>query len=158
MMLLIIGFLFMVFIFAVVGALSGLLKIFIDLPSILLILVPLLFFIFTSKSGNILGNYIKASFKKEYTYTEIELAAFSVAAKNTIKFILAVGGFGFVSGLLACLVNLDNKEMLGPSLALSLLAFLYAIAVSVFIFLPTQAWAENKINILRQNDVRPNAT
>jgi len=156
-MLLIIGFLFMVFILAVVGTLSGLLMAFIDLPSILLILVPLLFFVFTSKSGNILSMYIKTSFKKNYSYAETELAALSGAIKNTIKFILAVGGFGFVSGLLACLVNLENKEMLGPSLAISLLAFLYAIAVSVFIFLPTQAWAENKINILRQNSVRPNA-
>jgi len=155
-MLLIIGFLFMVFILAIVGTLSGLLTMFIDLPSILLILVPLLFFFFTSKSGNILGNYIKASFKKEHIYTETELAAFSVAIKNTIKFILAVGGFGFFSGILASLVNLENKEMLGPNLALSLLAFLYAIAVSVFIFLPTQAWAENKINMLKQNGVRSN--
>jgi flagellar motor component MotA len=146
-MLLMIGFLFMVFIFAIVGALSGLLNMFIDLPSILLILVPLIFFVFTSKSGNILGMYIKTSFRKDYPYTSSELAALSGAIKNTIKFILAVGGFGFVSGLLACLVNLDNKEMLGPSLALSLLTFLYAIAVSVFIFLPTQAWAENKINM-----------
>jgi flagellar motor component MotA len=150
MMLLIIGFLFMVFILAVVGALSGMLMMFIDLPSILLILVPLLFFVFTSKSGNILSMYIKTSFKKNYSYAEAELAALSGAIKNTIKFILAAGGFGFASGLLACLVNLDNKEMLGPSLALSLLAFLYAIAVSAFIFLPTQAWAENKINLLRQ--------
>jgi len=150
-MLLVIGFLFMVFIFSIVGALSGLLKMFIDLPSILLILVPLLFFIFISKSGNILSTYIKTSFKKDHPYIESELAALSGALKNTIKFILAVGGFGFVSSLLACLVNLDNKEMLGPSLAISLLTFLYAIAVSVFIFLPTQAWAENKINMLRQN-------
>jgi len=154
-MLLIIGFLFMVFILAVVGTLSGLLMMFIDLPSILLILVPLIFFFFASKSGNILGMYIKTSFKKDYSYTGSELAALSGTIKNTIKFILAVGGFGFVSGLLACLVNLDNKEMLGPSLAISLLTFLYAIAVSIFIFLPTQAWAENKINTLKHG-VRPN--
>ncbi len=152
-MLLIIGFLFMVFIFAIVGILSGAAAIFIDLPSALLILVPLIFFFLTSKSGNILGKYIKASFKKEYTYTKTELKTISVAVKNTIKFILAVGGFGFMTGLIVIFKYLDDKQMLGPSVAVALITILYSIMISCFVFFPVQAWAENKINMLKQNKV-----
>ena len=149
-MLLIIGFLFMVFILVIVGALSGAVVIFIDLPSALLILVPLLFFFFTSKSGKILGKYIKTSFKKEYIYTGTELEAFSVAVKNTIKFTLAVGGFGFMTGLIVTLAHLGMPDELTPNLAVSLIVLTYSIAISCFVFFPVQAWAENKLNAMSE--------
>ena len=147
-MLLIIGFLFMLLIFAIVGILTGAPALFIDLPSALLIIVPLFFFFFTSKSGKIINRYIKTSFKKEYSYTQAELETLSVAIKNTIKFILAVGGFGFMSGLIAALAFIENVNSLGPNLAISLITLAYSIVISYFVFFPTQAWAENKIKTL----------
>ena len=150
-MLLIIGFLFMLFIFVGMSALTGTGFMFIDLPSAFLILISLLFFWFASKSGSVIGRYMKTSFKKDYTYTKTELAALSAALKNTGKFILAVGGFGFISGMLASMANLENREMLGPNLAVSMLTLLYGITIGVFVFLPAQAWAENKLNTLQDN-------
>jgi len=148
-MLLIIGFLFMLFIFAVISILSGAYRAFIDLPSVLLVFVPLLFFCLVSKSGKIIGNYIKTSFKKKHVYTATELTALSTALKNTGKFILLVGGFGFLTGVIAALIYLDSKDRLGPFLATSLLTLMYAITISCFALFPTQAWAENKINTLK---------
>jgi flagellar motor component MotA len=148
-MLLLIGFLFFVFIFAIMGKLTGAAMLFFDLPSALLIFVLLLFFFFASKSGKILSGYIKKSFKKEYAYTETELTALSVAVKNTIKFILSTGGIGFLAGLIASLFYLESWDRLGPNLAISLITLIYSIAVSFFVFFPTQAWAENKINIMK---------
>ena len=145
-MLLIFGFLFMVFIMTAVGILSQTLAFFIDLPSLSLILVSLFFFLPTSKSGNIIGRYIVMSFKKSHTYTKAELEGLSVSVKNTIKFILAVGGFGFLSGLIGCLANLGSPERFGPNLAVSLISLTYSIIISFFVFFPLQAWAENKIN------------
>jgi flagellar motor component MotA len=109
-------------------------------------LVSLFFFLLISKSGNIIGRYIVMSFKKDHTYTKAELEGLSVSVKNTIKFILAVGGFGFLSGLTACLANLGSPERLGPNLAVSLISLTYSIIISFFVFFPLQAWAENKIN------------
>ena len=152
-MLLIIGFLFMLFIFTIVGILSSTPAIFIDLPSASLILVPLLFFLLTTDSGKILGAYIKTSFKKEHSYTQAELKALSVAVRNTIKFILAVGGFGFMAGLIASLASIGSLEKLGPNLAVSLITLTYSIVTSYFVFFPTQAWAENKINVCSINPV-----
>ena len=151
-MLLIIGFLFMLFIFTSMSVLTGTGKMFIDLPSALLIFISLLFFLFSSKSGNAMRRYLKTSFQKDYPYAKTELAALSLAAKNTGKFVLAVGGFGFVTGVTASLVYLENRHMLGPNLAVSLLTLLYAIAIGVFVFLPVQAWAENKINALQAKE------
>ncbi|WP_461254945.1 MotA/TolQ/ExbB proton channel family protein [Treponema sp. R80B11-R83G3] len=146
----------MVFIFTIVGILSGAAAIFIDLPSALLIIVPLIFFFLISKSGKILGEYIKSSFKKEHIYTEAELSSLSTALKNTIKFIFTLGGFGFMTGLIASLAFLETSDKLGPNIAIALITVLYPIAISCFVFFPVKAWAENKINMLRQNGERSN--
>jgi len=148
-MLLIIGVLFMILVLAVVGIFTGMAAVFIDLPSVLLVLVPLLFFFLTSKSGKIFGRYIKTSFKKKYTYIGTELKALSVAIKYAIKFTLALGGFGFLAGGIAALGYLGAKERLGPILALSLLTLTYSIMIICFVFIPVQAWTEIKITTLK---------
>jgi len=145
-MLLIFGTLFMIFIFVAVGILSQMLAFFIDLPSILLIIIPLLFFLITSKSGNNIGKYVALSFKKNHTYSRAELEGIAISVKNTIRFILAVGGFGFLFGLIASLAHLGSLERFGPNLAISLMTLTYSITISFFVFFPLQAWAENKIN------------
>jgi flagellar motor component MotA len=151
-MLIIIGFLFSVFVSVVVSGLGGMgPAVLIDLPSVLLTLIFVFFFLFTSKSGSIIGRYIKSSFKKNYTYTKTELETLSCAIKNTVKFTLATGGFGFLTGLVATLTFLNNRNMLGPNIAISLFTVFYAIIVSYLIFFPVQAWAENKINTMDNN-------
>jgi flagellar motor component MotA len=118
------------------------------LPSALLTLIFLFFFFFTSKSGSIICRYIKSSFKKNYTYTKTELESLSCAIKNTIKFTLAIGAFGFLAGVIASLMHLENRNMLGPNMAVSLFSVFYSVTVSYIIFFPVQAWAENKINAM----------
>jgi len=148
-MLLIIGILFMSLIMAFVGKYSGVGYILINMPSILLILVPLLFFFVMSRTGKVLLKYIKVSFKKGHTYTETELKALSVAVKNTIKFSFSLGGFGFMAGGIASLIHLRSPENLIPSMGVSLLSLMYSVIVNSFVFFPVQAWAENKIAALK---------
>lgn len=143
-MLLLAGFLFMVFMFAMLGVLTGAPAVFLDAPSALCLLVPLVFFLCASGSGTILGGYVAKSFKKEYAYAEAELKALSTAAKNTARFILSTGAVLFLAGVAASLFYLESKDTLGPNLAVSLLTLLYSAAASCFVFLPVQAWAENK--------------
>ena len=145
-MLLIFGFLFMIIIFIASGMLTQTLTFFLDLPSLLLIIVPLLFFLIASKSGSYIGKYIATSFKRNHTYTRTELAGLSISVKNTIRFILAVGGFGFLFGLIASLAHIGSLDRFGPNIAISLLTLTYSITISFFIFFPLQAWAENKLN------------
>jgi flagellar motor component MotA len=148
-MLIIIGFLFSVFVSWLLSlpmGMSG--SSFIDMPSALLTLVFLFFFFFTSKSGSIIGKYIKSSFKKNYDYTRVELLSLSAAIKNTIKFTLATGGFGFLVGAISSLAV--ARENLGPNIAISLITVFYSIIVSYIVFFPVQAWAENKLNSMAE--------
>ena len=146
-MLLIIGFLFVILIFAFVNIFSHLhWTILIDLPSFLLIFIPLLYFLFVSKSGCIIGRYIKTSFKKGHTYTKQELEGLSAAIKNTIKLTLSAGWFGVAAFSIVSLGHIGAPERLGPSLIICLLSLTYSVAISFFVFFPVQAWAENKIN------------
>jgi flagellar motor component MotA len=148
-MLLIFGFLFTVFIFTVVGIVSQFFHTLINLPSFLLILVPLIFFLFISKSGSVIGKYFVTSFKRNYAHTREELEGLSVSIKNTIKFILATGGFNCVTFAIISLGHMGNPERLGPNLAVCLTSLIYSIAISYFVFFPVQAWAENRINVLK---------
>jgi len=149
-MLIIIGFLFSVLVSWFVSLPMGISGTsFIDVPSALLTLVFLFFFFFTSKSGSIISRYIKSSFKKEYNYTRAELVSLSTAIKNTIKFALTTGGFGFLAGAISSLA-VASREKLGPNIAVSLITVFYSIIVSYIIFFPVQAWAENKINAMSE--------
>ena len=151
-MLLITGFLFMVFIFVGMGLLMGIGMMMVDFPSALFILISLVFFFLTSKSGKTIGSYFSASFKKDYIYNKNELAALGAAAKYAVKFVTAIGAFGFLFGITGALMYLENPQMLGPNLAVSLITLLYAVATGVFIFLPLQTWAEIKQKPLKEDE------
>lgn len=151
-MLIIIGFLFTVLISVLTSIVGGMgPSLLIDFPSALLTLIFLFFFLIISKSGCFIGRYIKSSFKKNYAYTKTELASLCAAIKNTIKFTLATGWFGFLIGLIGTLTFLGDKNMLGPNIAVSLFTMFYAVIVSYLVFFPVQAWAENKLNAMDNN-------
>ena len=143
-MLLIFGILFTILVFAVLVMLFHLSSVFISMPSMLFLLVFLLFFLLISKSGKVILMYIKTSFKKEYEYTKTELECISLTIKNTIKFIIASGIFGFITFIIVALANLESKEVLGPALAMSLTSLTYSIALSYLVFFPVKVWADNK--------------
>ncbi len=146
-MLILIGLLFSILMFIGIGGIFNILTFIVDIPSMIIILIPLVFFLYTSKSGDIITKYILSSFKKNYDYSKSELESIYVATKNTIKFTMATGGFGFVIGLTSCLVNMHSPEQLLLNLSVSFISLLYAIAISFFIFFPTMAWAENKVKM-----------
>jgi len=153
-MLLLIGFLFFILVYVGFIALmaGGSVSIMLlDLPAFSLLFVTLLFFLFVSKSGNIILKYIKSSFKKEYVYSILELESLSAAIKNVIKFIIATGILSFITFIIVALAFLGTPEALGPNLAMALISLTYAIAISFFVFFPVQAWAENKINVLKES-------
>jgi len=153
-MLLLIGFLFLGFIYiGIISLMIGMFPAvaFFNLPALSLFIVTLSFFLIVSKSGKILGKYIKSSFKKEYTYSLTELENLCTAVKNTIKFNIAAGLAGFLTFIVTALYFLDSPYRLGPNLAMGLSSVIYAVTISYFVFFPTQAWAENKINDIKRN-------
>ena len=147
-MLLVLGFLFMVFVYAAIGVIAGFLWVLLDPWALQLVILPLFFFLFITKSGKTIGKYITASFKKDFSYSRTELEALVSAVENTIKFVLATGVFGFITFAVVSLGHIGSPERLGPSIAISLTTLAYSIAISFFVFFPVQAWAKNKINTM----------
>ena len=140
----------LLFIFAGVGILSGMALVqIIDLPSALIVIISLIFFLILSKNGSVIGRYIKTSFVKAHTYTESELAGLSAAIRNTIRFILGSSGVYFLFGIISMMMNLMDAQMLGPNLGVALFTILYSVSISFFVFFPTQAWAENRLAALK---------
>ena len=147
-MLLILGFLFMVIIYAAIGTVAGFLGVLLDPWAFLLVVLPLTFFLFVTRSGKIIGKYIAASFKKEFSYTKTELEELVSATGNTIKFIIAAGIFSFITFAVVSLGHIGTPERLGPSIAISLTSLTYSIGISFFVFFPVQAWAKNKMYVI----------
>jgi len=145
-MLLFLGFFFTVFAYVAIGMTAGFLGVLLDHFALILVVLPLAFFLLASKSGKIIGNYITASFKKDFPYTKTELEGLISAVENTIKFVLATGIFSFITFVIISLGYIGAPERLGPSIAISLTSLTYSISISFFVFFPVQAWAKNKIN------------
>ena len=153
-MLLLIGFFVLVLIYVgLVSLFAGFFPMaaILNLPSFILIIATLTFFLIMTKSGRIIGKYFKSSFKKDYLYSIFELKELTDVIKNIIKFIIATGIVGFITFVIIALYFLDSPQHLGPNLAMSLTSITYAVAISYFVFFPVQVWAENKINELNNN-------
>ena len=117
--------------------LSATLNVYIDFPSIVLIIgftVPILM------ASGLLGDFVKG-FKmmseKENSFTELELNRMLIANKLAITLILLSGVMGSIIGGIGILTHLENMQI-GPSLAMAVLTFFYALVLTV-LFIPIQA-------------------
>ena len=146
-MILLIGLLFSVLFTLVIGAISGMIYAFIDLLSVTIVLIPLIFFLVSTKSCKIITEYMISSFKKNYEYSNAELESIVRVAKHSIRITLATGWFGFIIGIIGMLHRLDDPHTIGPMLAVGLLTVLYSIGVGFFMLFPLQVWAENRIQV-----------
>ena len=143
-MILLIGLLFLVVFTLLIGAFSGTVYMFLDLASIIIVLVPLIFFLVITKSGKTITGYIKSSFMKNYEYSKAELESISMVARHSVKITIATGCFGFIIGIIGMLMQLDDPQKIGPMLAVGLLTMLYSIGVGFFVMYPLCVWAENR--------------
>ena len=124
---------------------------YVDLPSLLAVLIPLLLFLFFTKNGKILWGYIKSSFKKGCGFSGNELTGIASAAKSTANFVLAEGALLFIGSIIAIMANMNFQDELFAralfvDIAVSSILLLYAIAIAFFILYPLRVWATNKLN------------
>ncbi len=145
-MLIIIGLLFMTFFLLLLGCSMGIVTLFLDLPSLCIILIPLAFFLIVTNNGKLLGNYIKCSFKKDFRFSRTELCHISAAVKSTMIFTLGIGGFAFLYGIICSLNNSGNAKWILVNISVGLIAVLDSFAFSFLVLYPTKVWADNKLN------------
>lgn len=123
---------------------------FIDVPSLVIIIMPTIFFMAVTKTYRSVFGYFKNSFKSGCKFTEKELTHLSQDLGAIIKFVLASGVFAFIAGIIAMLANLNEPQTIGPSFAISLISCFYSVIISFFILYPTKVWAER--NLREQGD------
>jgi flagellar motor component MotA len=111
---------------------------FIDLPSIVVILVLSFSMLLASGLLPDLLRGFKIMGKKENTCTVLELQKTEIAVGMTIKLLLLSGFLGFLIGLVAMLATLGDTSLIGRNLAITMLTMLYAMLI-ILILLPVQA-------------------
>lgn len=149
-MIMLLGFLFMILTLCLSGVGMPTLLDFIDMVSLTLIVVPLIFFMAVTKTHRSVIHYFKCSFKKNYNFSGYELECLSRDLGAVIRYILALGVFGFITGLICLLASLSDPSVIGPSLAVSLISELYSVMIAFFIFYPVKIWAECKLRAERE--------
>ncbi len=137
----IIGIVIFLALLAGVAFLSGAPLIYLDLPSLAVILTLSLAVLLIS---GLLGDFFKG-FKlmtqKENIYSSIELKRIGEALKLSIRTVLLSGVFGTLTGLIGSLSNLSDPASIPQSFGAAALTLLYAIVLT-FILLPVQAKAK----------------
>ena len=112
--------------------------VFVDLPSLLVILA--LSAAVLAASG-LMGDFFR-SFKlmgqKSNTFSAIELRRMKTAVRLAICALLLSGAVGSVMGIVGVLSQVSDISAIGPNCAVALLTLLYAV-IFVFILLPVQA-------------------
>ncbi len=134
-----IGILIFLVFLVVLGLISGgTLLIFVDFPSLVVILTLTIPILLASGLFQDMVNGFKQMGKKENSYSMIELKRILQACKLTIRARLMSGIIGTIVGTISLLSNLTKPEMIGPSLAVAILTVFYSI-VFTFVILPIQA-------------------
>jgi chemotaxis protein MotA len=125
--------------------------VFLDFPSLLVILgvtVPILL-----ASGLLpdLGKGFRLMTAKENPFSLFELKRIRQACHLTQRVLPLAGVLGTLVGLVGLLTHLDDPTKIGPAVAMSLLTFIYAV-VMLFVILPIRAKTDTIIDTMEEAD------
>lgn len=120
---------------AVLGQSVGAILNFIDMPSLLIILMITVPMLLASGLFPDLRRAFRVIMVKKAAYTKLELQRSLEAVKLTIRLIFYSGFLGTIVGLITILKSLKDIDVLGPNLSVMLICILYAIFGS-FLLLP----------------------
>ena len=125
--------------------------VFVDFPSLLVILgvtVPILL-----ASGLLpdLGKGFRLMTARENPFSLFELKRIRQACHLTQRVLPLAGVMGTLVGLVGMLTHLDDPTKIGPAVAMSLLTFIYAV-VMLFVILPIRAKTETIIDTMEEAD------
>ncbi len=122
---------------------------FLDIPSLLVVLVPALLMSLASYGLSEMGSYFALAFKKE--------GAAPVALEKGIHFFDTLqtyfkisAAIAFSMGLILILATLDDLSKIGPYLAVAVISVLYACVLALLLTVPFRTALEKKMIELGQ--------
>ncbi len=136
--------LLVVIVFSVtVMACGASLWIYFDLPSLILVPIAPFLFMILSYGWKGTGQAFMAPFNAGATKRELGLAASFF--KSFGHAIWCFGAMGSISGVIALLAYLTDKDKVGPNLAVALITMLYAAIFNAALTLPFLAHARRRL-------------
>lgn len=106
---------------------------FVDLPSLLLVLLLGIPILISSGLLKDFNNAFRIALSKKKNNNLIEIKRALEAVNMMIRAFLCIGLFLFLVSMITVLHRLDTPESLGPSLALSLLCFIYGTSMALLL-------------------------
>lgn len=129
-------------IFAMV--MSGCVLCFVDIGSLLMVVIPTFFMLIASYSLSEIGRNFSMGFSKGSPRPE-ELKTAIIFFKSMQKYLAISGALGFFTGLIAMLAMLGDPDHIGSGMALALITVLYALILTMAIALPFRTGLEKKL-------------
>ena len=123
----------------------GDIDIYLDMMSILLILMCPLVLLLANYSLSDIRKYFAIGFKKE-NVEPVDLKNGIIFFSSLQKYLVLSGIMGSLIGLIAILAMLADPEVIGQSLALALITALYAIILSMVIATPFKTGLQKRLN------------
>lgn len=117
---------------------------FIDLPTILLILCISVPILLSTGLGKDFSNAFRIALNPGKECTKDSLKKALEAVRLVIRTLLCSGGAIFLLNGILTLHRLDDPAKLGPTMSLSFLSLLYALAITLFL-LPIQSILKTKL-------------
>ncbi|MDF2511562.1 MAG: hypothetical protein K0S04_1428 [Herbinix sp.] len=112
--------------------------IFLDIPSLLIILLFTIPMLIAAGLGGDLSRAFKVMVRKDLPYTRVELQRALIAVEYTMRLLFYAGLIGSLIGFISMLRNISDLSTIGPNFAVMLLTLFYALLASFF-FLPIRA-------------------
>lgn len=139
------GFLFMIAVIAItVVLLSGSnLFFFLDLPSLLLVLIcPFVLILIQYGPASIGRNFSIAL--DDISVEKREASSAEYYFQTWGIYVLLTGGIFFIVGIIMVLSNIQDKETIGAGLACSLITFLYGLIITITLTRPLAVFCRQK--------------
>lgn len=125
--------------------------VFLDFPSLLVILAVTVPILLASGLLPDLGKGFRLMTAKENPFSLFELKRIRQACHLTQRVLPLAGVLGTLVGLVGLLTHLDDPTKIGPAVAMSLLTFIYAV-VMLFVILPIRAKTDTIIDTMEEAD------
>lgn len=134
-------------VFAMTLFLGGEFSMYVNLPSLLIVLPPALIFAWISSPPNVFKHAFTCLFNDQ-SYQQLEdkdahAAVFRVMGKTA----MLMGWFGVVTGIIAMASNINSEKLIaviGPAIAVTLLTLMYGFIIKALCYL-----AELKLSVAR---------
>lgn len=112
--------------------------VFLNLPSILIIVLITATMLMASGLFNDFKRAFKVIMSRDNLFSKVEIEKSYLAIELTIKLIINSGLLGSLIGLIQLLGTLNNPSTIGPNVAVMLLTLFYGL-FGTFIFMPIKA-------------------